>query len=150
MQGQGTEPRLMLTATERTEVALRARKELAGALVAQVLMGSLAVVLSWLIAGAGAGVSALIGAGAYLLPSAIFILRLMMTISVSGQSSPVVFILGQAFKLLAAIALLWWAASEGGDGLVWPALLAGLICALKGPLLWMLFRSTRWGRRKLS
>lgn len=150
MQGQELEPRLMLTASERTAVALRARKELAGALVAQVLMGGLAVVVSWLVAGAGAGVSALIGAGAYLLPSAIFILRLMMSVAVPGPSSPVVFILGQAFKLLAAIALLWWAASEGGDRLVWPALLAGLVCVLKGPLLWMLFRSTQWGRRKLS
>lgn len=149
MQGQEIEP-LMLTAAERTAVARRARQDLVGALGAQILMGGLAVVLSGLVAGAGAAVSALIGAGAYVLPSAAFILRLLMTVTVSGKSSPVVLILGQAFKLLAAIALLWWAAAEGGDKLVWPALLVGLIFVLKGPFVWMLFRSTKWGRRRLS
>jgi ATP synthase protein I len=51
-----------------------------------------------------------------------------------------VFFAGEAFKLAAAIAILWLAGWYGRDWLVWPALLFGLLCVLKGYVLLLALR----------
>jgi ATP synthase protein I len=122
--------------------ALRARtsKGLARAVMAQWAMAVLATVIAWVVAGTAAGLSALVGAGAYLVPNTLFALRLLLDAHRPGQANSFTFFLREAFKLGATVLLLWLAVRLGGDRIVWPAMLIGLICALKGYVLLLVFR----------
>jgi ATP synthase protein I len=111
--------------------------------MAQTMMGFLAVTISWIVAGSAAGASALIGAGAYLVPNGFFALRLLVGLMGSGRPSPLAFFVGEAAKLGTAVLLLGLAGYYGRAWLVWPALLFGLLCVLKGYLLPLMFRKLR-------
>ena len=114
------------------------RSGIVGVLVAQACMGLVAVLVSWLIAGLAAGVSALVGALAYWLPNTLFALRLLLGLAIKKKANPFAFFVGEAFKLGFAVAVLVAAAVLGGDALVWPALLFGLLMVLKGYVLLLL------------
>lgn len=112
-------------------------------LAAQAAMGVLAVLLSWVVAGFAAGVSALIGAGAYFIPNALFAVRVLAGLYSPKNSNPLTFFLGEAFKLGSTVLLLLLAAYLGRGWLVWPALLLGLVCVLKGYVLLFMVRRPR-------
>ena len=137
---EGTAPRVMLTDDERARVKARARRGLVNAVAAQGLMAVVATLAAWAVAGAAAGWSALAGAGAYFVPNAIFALRLYLSGRAPGRTHPFTFLFGEAFKLAATVLLLWLAVRVGGGAVVWPALLAGLVCTLKGYVLLLMFR----------
>ncbi len=107
-------------------------------LAAQACMGLVAVLASWLVAGPAAGISALVGALAYWLPNTLFALRLLLGLVVKKKANPFAFFVGEAFKLGFAVAVLAAAAVLGGDMVVWPALLFGLLMVLKGYVLLLL------------
>ncbi|TCV00552.1 ATP synthase protein I [Paracandidimonas soli] len=109
-------------------------------LMAQGVTGLLAVLVSWWAAGAAGAVSAFVGVAAYFVPNALFAMHLLVGLAGSGRASPLVFFAGEAFKLAAAIAILWLAGWYGRDWLVWPALLFGLLCVLKGYVLLLALR----------
>ena len=109
-------------------------------LLAQGAMGLFAVLVSWLLAGSVGAVSALVGAVSYFLPNALFAMHLLIGLVGPGKASPLVFFAGEAFKLAAAIAILGLAGWYGRSWLVWPALLFGLLCVLKGYVLLLLMR----------
>ncbi|CAM3594714.1 Putative ATP synthase F0, I subunit [Bordetella flabilis] len=75
------------------------------------------------------------GAGAYLVPNTLFALRLLLDAHRPGQANPFTFFLGEAFKLGMTVLLLWLAVYLGGEHIVWPAMLIGLVCVLKGYVL---------------
>ena len=104
-------------------------------LAAQGLMGFFAVLVSWWVAGNTGALSALVGVAAYFVPNALFAMHLLVGLAGSGKASPAVFFVGEVFKLAAAIALLGLAGWFGRGWLVWPALLFGLLCVLKGYVL---------------
>nr|WP_256988683.1 ATP synthase subunit I [Bordetella genomosp. 8] len=108
-------------------------------MLAQCVMAVLATAIAWGVAGTAAGISALVGAGAYLVPNTLFALRLLLDTHRPGQTNPFTFFLGEAFKLVATVLLLWLAVRLGGDRIVWPAMLVGLICTLKGYVLLLMF-----------
>lgn len=109
-------------------------------MAAQGAMALFAIAVSWMVAGATAGASAFIGAAAYFVPNALFALRLLLGVLGSAQANPFTFFLGEAFKLGSAVAVLGIAAWAAGSWLVWPAVLFGLVCVLKGYVLLLLFR----------
>src|SRR3546814_2978705 len=86
-------------------------------------MGCAAALVSWAVAGSAAGLSALIGAGAYFVPNALFASRLLLGLFGARRPSPFAFFLGEAFKLGLAVLLLGLAADLGRNWLVWPAFL---------------------------
>ncbi|WP_254926238.1 ATP synthase subunit I [Bordetella genomosp. 11] len=129
------ETRLVLSAEQKAALRARTSRGLARAVVAQCVMAVLATVIAWVVAGTAAGLSALVGAGAYLVPNTLFALRLLLDTHRPGQVNPFTFFLGEAFKLVATVLLLWLAVRLGGDRIVWPAMLIGLICTLKGYVL---------------
>ncbi|MFA5488687.1 MAG: ATP synthase subunit I [Candidimonas sp.] len=126
------EKQIVLSDEQRLGLRLRASAGIMRTLYAQAGMGAVAIVLSWLVAGKLAALSALIGAGAYLIPNAVFALRLLVGLMGPANSSPFTFFVGEAFKLGMAVAVLGAAGWLGRDWLVWPAMLAGLLCVLKG------------------
>ncbi len=138
--GAGAE-RLSLTEHDRAVIHLRASKGLVRALVAQAVMLGAAVVVCGLVSGKAAAWSALIGGSAYLLPNALFALRLLVGLWGPVASTPFTFFMGEAFKLGTAVLTLGLAGWLGAGWIVWPALLAGLVCVLKGYVLLLLFRS---------
>jgi len=121
----------------------RAGRGIVRGLIAQAIMGCLAAVVSWVVAGSAAGLSALIGAAAYFVPNALFASRLLLGLLGAGRPSPIAFFLGEAFKLGLAVLFLVLAARMGRAWLVWPAFLLGLLCVLKGYVLLLAVRRLR-------
>ncbi|WP_199171696.1 ATP synthase subunit I [Pollutimonas nitritireducens] len=135
-----TETPLVLTEHERAVINRRAGSGILRALVAQAAMAAVAVLVSWLVSGGMAAVSALVGAAAYFVPNALFALRLLLGIFGPVKSNPLTFFFGEALKLGSAVAVLVLVAWLGRDWVVWPALLFGLLCVLKGYVLLLAFR----------
>lgn len=138
--GMDTDTKLVLTDQERTAIKRRASNGILRTLVAQAVMGGIAVLISGLVSGSAAAISALIGGAAYFVPNALFALRLLMGLFNPAKSNPFTFFVGEAFKLGSAVMVLVGAAWFGRDWLVWPALLFGLLCVLKGYVLLLAFR----------
>jgi ATP synthase protein I len=84
--------------------------------------------------------SALAGAGTYVVPNALFALQLQVNVLRFGRATPTTFFIGEACKLFATVLLLGLLAHSMQQSLVWPALLFGLAFALKGYLLLPMFR----------
>lgn len=135
-----SETRLVLSEADRATLDAKAGRGIVRALVAQAVMAGFAVLISWLVAGAAAGASALIGAGAYFVPNALFAVRLLLGLLRSKQSNAITFFFGEACKLGSAVSILALAAYLGRGWLVWPALIFGLLCVLKGYVLLLVFR----------
>lgn len=139
MQDEQPEP---IRLTHEQQEALR-RKSSAGilrALVAQGVMLAVAVLVSWWLGGAAGAASALAGGLAYFVPNALFAMRLLLGLLGGSRATPVAFFLGEAFKLGSAIVVLGVVGWYGRHWLVWPALLFGLVCVLKGYVLLLMFR----------
>lgn len=108
--------------------------------VAIQFFASLAVaLLAFVVSGSAAGVSAAVGAMAYIIPNALFAFKLVLSVNKPGGVSPTTFFLGEFLKIAIAALLLVGAASLGREFLVWPAFLAGLVCALKSQWLALAF-----------
>lgn len=131
---------LVLTDQDRAVIARRARVGLFKALAAQAAMMALAVVVAWLVAGVAAGASALIGAAAYFVPNALFAMRLLLGYYGSKRSSALTFFVGEALKLLVVGGVIVLVAWRGGNWLVWPAFLLGLLAVMKGYVLLLVMR----------
>ncbi|MFT0851982.1 ATP synthase subunit I [Achromobacter sp. F4_2707] len=131
---------IVLTDEERARIGRRADQGLKRALVAQAGMAVFAIVLAGLVAGGNAALSALVGAASYFIPNALFALRLLTGAFGSMKAGPMAFFWGEAFKLGTATLILGLAAWNGDGWLVWPALLLGLLCVLKGYVLLLAFR----------
>ncbi len=131
---------IRLTQKERITVTRRASYGLLWTLGAQAAVALIAIVLSGLLAGWYAAVSAFVGAAAYFVPNLLFALRLLVGIMGKKTPSPAMFFWGEAFKLFAALAILGLAAWLGRGWIVWPALLAGLFGVLKGYVLLLALR----------
>jgi len=131
---------LVLTDEDRIVITRRAGYGLVWALTAQACVAVLAIVVSGLVAGGAAAVSALIGAAAYFVPNALFAMRLLLGVFGAVRPSPYAFFWGEAFKLAGAAAILGVAVWYSRDWLVWPALLFGLLGVLKGYVLLLMLR----------
>lgn len=131
---------IVLNDEERARIGRRANQGLIRALVAQASMAFFAIVLSGLVGGTNAAVSAFAGAAAYFVPNALFALRLLAGFLGPMKSGPMSFFWGEAFKLGTAILILGLVAWKGEGWLVWPAFLFGLLCVLKGYVLLLAFR----------
>ncbi|MCK9512507.1 MAG: ATP synthase subunit I [Pigmentiphaga sp.] len=131
-----------LTAEQIARLNHGALRLLARLVLVQLVAVVAVVLVAWGWAGAAAAVSALVGAGSYALPNVLFALRLMFSAVGVGKASPVTFFLGEFLKLGATAALLVLGVSLAGGALVWPALIAGLIVALKSHYALSLFKSS--------
>jgi ATP synthase protein I len=80
-----------------------------------------------LLAGSNGALSALAGGGAYFLPNLLFVLRVRLAIA-TRQAGAAGFLVGEAVKLLAVIALLMFLPRM--IEVNWPALIAGLFAVL--------------------
>ncbi|HEY0973369.1 MAG TPA: ATP synthase subunit I [Solimonas sp.] len=88
--------------------------------------------LAWLIAGAVAGQSLLWGGMAVALPNALFATWLAMRMRVASAASAPAVMAGEMLKLGLTLMLLIAVARQPQEQLSWPALLIGVIVALKG------------------
>lgn len=124
--------RVSLTPVQKAQVSARARRGLATVLMAQTLSGLAVSLLLLVVAGWPAGLSALCGSFSYLLPNALFVLRLVLSTFRSGGSGPMMFLIGNVLKVLVAVALLWGLSRLDAGWVNWLAVVAGLIATLKG------------------
>lgn len=121
-----------LTDAQKARIAARSRRGLAMVLLAQAGSGFLLSLFLWLFAGWEAGLSALCGSMSYLAPNAVFVARLVLSTFSAKGSGPIVFLLGNGLKVVAAVALLWALSRLEGDWVNWLAVVAGLVVTLKG------------------
>ena len=66
-------------------------------------------------------------------------MRLFLATFRPGGSSALLFLVGEFIKVCAAVGLLWLLAHVGAERVVWLAVIAGLIAALKGYILVLMF-----------
>lgn len=128
-----------LTEADLAQINARARLELLQVVFAQALLSIVVSLLAWFIGGFDAGWSALAGSAAYFVPNVLFALRLFLATFRPSGSSAFVFLVGEFLKVGAAVGLLWLLAHVGGERVVWLAVVAGLIAALKGYMLVLMF-----------
>ncbi len=126
---------IKLSAEDKAALDAKAGRGLVRAVMAQGVMAALATVIAGAVAGSAAAWSALAGAGAYFVPNSLFALRLLLNAHRPGRANPFTFFLGEAFKLGMTVLLLGLTVYFGRGHIVWPALLIGLLCVLKGHVL---------------
>ena len=144
MQIQAPEP-LVLTEADLAQINARARLDLMQVVFAQLLVSFVVALLAWALGGLDAGWSALAGSAAYVVPNFLFALRLFLATFRPSGSSAIVFLAGEFLKVGASVGLLWLLAHVGGERVVWLAVIAGLVAALKGYMLVLMF-----GKRAVS
>lgn len=132
VKSAGSESAIRLTEEQKAIVRAKAIQGLVRALAAQGLMAVVAALVSLLVGGMAAGVSALLGAAVYLVPNSLFALRLLLSLLSGRGANPAGFLVGELIKLVAATGLLALVVYTAQSWLVWPALIFGLIMALKG------------------
>lgn len=140
-----TDKPLVLTDADRASINARARKELLYIILAQALVGLFVAIIAGMVAGKVAALSALAGAGAYFVPNLLFALRLFIATHQPKGASPVMFLMGEMLKMVAAVGLLWLIARVGGDRVSWLAVVAGLIGVVKAYLLMLALGGFRSG-----
>ncbi len=139
VKSSGFETTVQLSEEEKARVQASAVKGLVGVLVAQGVMAAVAVLVSWLVAGFDAGVSALLGAAAYLVPNSLFALRLLLGMLAGRAANPAGFLVGELVKLAGATGMLALVVYLAHTWLVWPALIFGLVMVLKGYVVLLVF-----------
>lgn len=132
VKSAGLETAVRLTEAQKASVRAKAIQGLVRALAAQGLMALVAGLVSLMVGGVTAGVSALLGAAVYLVPNSLFALRLLLGLLSGRGANPAGFLVGELIKLVAATGLLALVVYTAQSWLVWPALIFGLIMALKG------------------
>lgn len=137
---------ISLTDEEKKRVSSRGRRGLLKVLLWQVGVASLVGFLFYLFSGKTAAFSAIAGAGCYLIPNALFVLRLIIATIKPGGAGAAVLLIGNGLKVMVASGLLWLLADLGGESVNWFAALLGLIAALKGFWVGLLFTGGRIGK----
>jgi len=136
---------IKLTDADRLKIDARARRELLFTVVAQSLVGVVVALIFLVFGGVSAALSSLAGSAAYLVPNAVFALRLWVATYRPGGASPEVFLIGEIIKVGAAVGLLWLIAHFGGEQVNWLAVLVSLIATLKGYIVLMMFKGS-WAK----
>ena len=136
---------IKLTDADRLKIDARARRELVFTVVAQSFVGLFVALIFLVFGGVSAALSSLAGSAAYLVPNAVFALRLWVATHRPGGASPEVFLIGEMLKIGAAAGLLWLIAHLGGDWVNWLAVLVSLIATLKGYIVLMMFKGS-WAK----
>jgi ATP synthase protein I len=135
-----------LSDEEKHRLASRGREGLFRILLWQVVVSLVVASVFFLLSGSKSALSALAGAGCYLAPNAVFVMRLVLSTFKPQGAGAGVFLIGNGLKLLAAGGLLWLLAEVGGSQVDWLAALVGLIAALKGHWFGMLVAGRRLGK----
>ena len=133
----------LLTEKDRQQIDARARRDLLKAVGAQALVSVVVGLICWAVAGLSSAAWSFAGSGAYLLPNAVFALRLLLATYRPAGASPLVFFVGEFLKVGASIGLLWAIAHFGGDQVQWLAVVAGLIATVKGYVVMLMFKGFR-------
>ena len=142
-ESEPTDKIIALTETERHQINNRARHDLLETVAAQLFLGLLVAIVCLVIGGLSAAASSLAGSAAYLVPNAVFALRLWVSTYRPGGANPALFFIGEFLKVGAAIGLLWLIAQLGGEQVRWLAVLAGLVAVLKAYVVLLLFKGSR-------
>ncbi|NLY65720.1 MAG: hypothetical protein GX070_12345 [Alcaligenaceae bacterium] len=130
---------LKLSEADRARINARSARGLVNIVLAQFVLLLLVVLLGWVVSGVPAALSAVAGGMAYLIPSALFVVHMLLKLYSGKNASVLTFFWGEAFKLGGTLALLALIVKVSGSFLVWPALLGGLIAVLKGYVLLLMF-----------
>lgn len=131
---------LKLSQAEKARLNASSAKGLVNIVLAQFFLLAIVVVLCWVVSGVAAAMSALAGGMAYLVPTALFVLHMLLKLYSGSNASVLTFFWGEAFKLGGTVGLLALIVKLSGTSLVWPALLIGLVAVLKGYVLLLAFK----------
>lgn len=137
---------ILLSEEDKRKLATRGRRGLLTILRWQVIATLIVALFFGLYSGLGSGLSVLAGAGCYLLPNALLVLRLFFLTYRPQGAGAGFFLVGNGIKVLIAACFLWVLAEVGGSRVDWVAALFGLIAALKGYWIGLLLSGGRIGK----
>jgi ATP synthase protein I len=137
---------ILLNEEDKNILAIRGRKGLLKILYWQVVSALTVSVFFCFLSGLGSGLSVLAGAGCYLLPNSLLVVRLIILTYRPQGAGAGFFLVGNGIKVLIAAGLLWVLADVGGSRVDWIAALFGLIAALKGYWIGLLLSGGRLGK----
>lgn len=141
-----SEKPILLSEEDKNKLATRGRKGLLKILYWQVASALTVALFFLLFSGLGSGLSVLAGAGCYLLPNSLLVMRLILLTYRPQGAGAGFFLVGNGIKVLIAAGLLWILAEVGGSRVDWIAALFGLIAALKGYWVGLLLSGGRLGK----
>jgi ATP synthase protein I len=141
-----SEKPILLSEDDKNKLAIRGRKGLLIILYWQVVSTLTVALFFWLFSGLGSGLSVLAGAGCYLLPNSLLVVRLIILTYRPQGAGAGFFLVGNGINVLIAAGLLWVLADVGGSRVDWIAALFGLIAALKGYWIGLLLSGGRLGK----
>lgn len=95
-------------------------------------------VIAWFFGGSRAAISTVLGGAGCVIPNALFVARLMLAARRPGGASPASFFAGELLKVGSTVLLLFGAAVVY-RGMAWPWFIAGVVVALKGYFLTLLW-----------
>jgi ATP synthase protein I len=107
--------------------------------ILQTFSAAIVALLAWLFWSPQAGISALLGGAAVVVPNGLFALRLTLSSRRPEGPGITVFFVGEFIKVASILALLALVIGTY-EALVWPAMLIALVAAMKGYLLGLLFK----------
>lgn len=129
-----------LSPEARLRMNQQAAKGLGNILLVQTVVLLLATMVVALWASWPTALSLLAGGLAYLLPSALVILQMLLRLIANRNASASALFLGEGIKIVGTLLLLWAIVWLMRPILVWPALLIGLVLVMKAYVFLLVFR----------
>lgn len=131
---------ISLSPEQRIRMNAGAAKGLAQIIMTQFAILVIVTLLAGLIGGFDSLWSAFAGGMVYLIPSALVVMQMLMRLYAGANASVASFFIGEAIKIGGSIILMGLLVRFAGDGIVWPALLIGLVAVLKAYVLLIIFK----------
>ncbi|WP_432786483.1 hypothetical protein AAEX37_00626 [Oligella sp. MSHR50489EDL] len=131
---------ISLTPEQRQRMSAAAIRELLNSVVAQLVVLLITTLVVFVFWSNWAALSIIAGGMTYLIPSALFVLHLVLRLLSQKPASATMFLVGEAIKIGVAMLLMVLVIKVFGTNLVWPAFFVGLLVVLKAYLLLLVFK----------
>ncbi|ELA5061557.1 ATP synthase subunit I, partial [Salmonella enterica subsp. enterica serovar Brandenburg] len=108
--------------------------------LAQLVALLIATLITLLVSTSWAALSIIAGGMTYLIPTALFVLHLVLRLLSQKPATATMFLVGEAIKIGVAMILMVLVIKVFGTNLVWPAFFVGLLVVLKAYVLLLVFK----------
>lgn len=131
---------ISLTPEQRQRMSAAAVRGLLNTVLAQLVALLIATLITLVVSTSWAALSIIAGGMTYLIPTALFVLHLVLRLLSQKPATATMFLVGEAIKIGVAMILMVLVIKVFGTNLVWPAFFVGLLVVLKAYVLLLVFK----------